>query len=124
MTVWLEQDDTEHPVPVELRGVFEGIADAFMQGDYELRERPIAGVAPVDRDTAQFIEASIAAYGDVLAPLDPAVWERSCYAWAASGHWQVLVDLTTQQEPVSDLTLHADIRLEPLRITVRSVHVP
>jgi hypothetical protein len=36
------------------------------------------------------------------------------------------VDLTTVREPVSDLTLHADLREAsgPLLIEVRSVHVP
>ena len=123
MTIRLEQDDQEHPVPVGLHGFFERIVGAFMHGDYELREFPIDGVVPVDRDTARFIEASIKTYGDVLAPLDPAVWDRSCYGRTA-GHCWVLVDLTTEHEQVSDLTLHADVRLDPLHIAVRSVHVP
>jgi len=121
--VRLEQDEQEHPIPEELRGIFVRIVDAFVAGDYSLRAVGIAGVELIDADTAKYIEGCIAAYGDLLAPLDPAVWERSCYGWSGGG-WEMLVDLTTQHEPVSDLVLHADIRLDPLRIAVRSVHVP
>ena len=120
-TAMLEQDDQEHPVPADLRGVFERIVEAFVMGDRVLDR--VGEAAIIDTETAEFIQASIDAYGDALAPLDPAVWERSCYAWAGD-HWQVLVDLTTRHEAVSDLTLHADVRLNALRVTVQSVHVP
>ncbi len=119
----LAQDEQQHPIPEELRDVFVRIADAFVAGDYSLRAAGIAGVEPIDVDTAEYIDGCIAAYGDSLAPLNPAVWERSCYGWSGE-HWEMLVDLTTQHEQVSDLVLHADLRLDPLRIAVRSVHVP
>ncbi|MFN4097919.1 MAG: hypothetical protein ACK4GG_14245 [Sphingomonas sp.] len=119
----LEQDEREHPIPEELRGVFVRIVDAFVAGDYSLRAAGIAGVELIDADTVEYIEECIAAYGDSLAPLDPAVWERSCYGWQGD-HWEMLVDLTTQHQQVSDLTLHASVRLDPLRVAVRSVHVP
>ncbi len=119
----LAQDEQEHSIPEELRGLFVQIVDAFVAGDYSLRAVGIAGVDLIDADTADYIEGCIAVYGDPLAPLDPAVWGRSCYAWSGD-HWETLVDLTTQHQQVSDLTLHADVRLDPLRIAVRSVHVP
>ncbi|HEV7288494.1 DUF7668 domain-containing protein [Sphingomonas sp.] len=119
----MAQDEQEHPIPEELRGVFVQIVDAFVAGDYSLRAAGIADVDLIDADTAESIEKCIAAYGDPLAPLDPAVWERSCYG-CSGDHWEMLVDLTTQHEPVSDLTLHADVRRDPLRVAVRSVHVP
>jgi len=121
MTAMLERDDREHPLPVELRGVFARIVDALVRGDFALDG--IGEAASIDAETAEFIRASVEAYGDELAPLDPAVWERSCYGWSG-GHWQVLVDLTTRHEAVSDLTPHANVRLNPLCVTVRSVHVP
>lgn len=80
MTLTLAQDDQEHPVPADLRGVFERIVDAFIRGDFVLGTSGIGEVATVDAETAQFIRASIDAYGDTLAPLDPAVWERPATA--------------------------------------------
>ena len=42
-----------------------------------------------------------------------------------NGDWQVLVDLSTHGEPVSDLTLHAKIfEGNDPRLEVYSVHVP
>jgi hypothetical protein len=41
------------------------------------------------------------------------------------GYWQFLVDLTTEAENVSDLTVHAILRdSDNARIEVQSVHVP
>ena len=119
----LAQDEQEHPIPEELRGLFVQIVDALVAGNYSLRAAGLASVEPIDADTVEYIEACITAYGDSLAPLDPAVWERSCYGWQGD-HWEMLVDLTTQHQQVSDLTLHASVRLDPLRVAARSVHVP
>jgi len=121
----LKRDDQEHSVPESLRSLFGSIADAFMRGDYSLRDHRIEGVGPIEPATATAIAENVSAYGDSIAPLDASTWERSCYRWM-DGHWQVLVDLTTVREPVSDLTLHADLRevSGPLLIEIRSVHVP
>lgn len=41
-----------------------------------------------------------------------------------TGHWQILVDLTTEAQQVSDLTFHAKLYdTEPLTLEVQSVHV-
>lgn len=41
------------------------------------------------------------------------------------GYWQFLVDLTTDSEEVSDLTLHVTLRdAEPPTLEIGSVHVP
>jgi hypothetical protein len=120
----LQKDDREHPVPEPWRSTFRQIADAFVAGDFELRHRSIDDVEPVDQATAERIEANILAYGDPLAPLDEATWKRSVYRWM-DGYWQVLVDLTTQGEPVSDLTLHANLHEGDCpSLEVYSVHVP
>ena len=105
----LEKDDAEHPLPERWWPAFRRIADAFVAGDYELRRHPVEGVVPVSPATAEHIAATVSAYGDVLAPLDDAVWQRSVYRWM-DGYWHVLVELTTEREPVSDLTLHARLK--------------
>jgi hypothetical protein len=120
----LERDDAEHPIPKPWRATFMQIADAFVAGDFQLREHRIKDVAPPDADTAQHISDSINSYGERLAPLDDAVWERSVYRWM-DGYWELLVDLTTLSEPVSDLTLQTQLHEMPSPwLTIVSVHVP
>ena len=120
----LQKDDLEHPVPEPWRATFTQIADAFAAGNFRLSQPPIEGVQPLDQATADRIAESVAAYGEPLARLNDALWQRSVYRWMG-GYWQVLVDLSTQCEPVSDLTLHAKLFEEnDLRLEVYSVHVP
>ena len=120
----LLRDDDEHPLPFELRYTFEEIANALAAGDFSLSSLKIEGVDLVDDDLARHMSDCVAAYGDQLVTLDRATWERSCYRHE-DDHWIALVDLTTRNEAVSDLTLHARIDLDPsLRIRIQSVHVP
>jgi hypothetical protein len=120
----LALDDQEHPVPEELRPRFQELVAAFVTGDFQLSRHALDGIAPIDAETAGFIEGQIAAYGDSLAPLRDEVWQRSAYRWM-NDHWDFLIDLTTVRERVSDLALHAKLfgGLSG-RIEVRSVHVP
>ena len=121
----LMKDDAEHPVPEPLRTTFRQIADAFVAGDFQLREHPITGVRPIDPDTAEWIADSVAAYGDTLAPLNEETWKRSIYRWM-EGYWEMLVDLTTTSEPVSDLALHAKLYEtgNGCVLSVEAVYVP
>ncbi|MEO7570715.1 MAG: hypothetical protein ABIT16_13695 [Croceibacterium sp.] len=119
----LNRDGAEHPVPYQLRSTFRQIAAAFADADYRLHHHPIEGVAAVDEETATRIADNVAAYGDALAPLDEATWNHSVYRWM-DGHWLILVDLTTNREPVSDLTLHAKLHEASGLLELDSLHVP
>lgn len=120
----LAQDDDEHPVPEELRSRFQELVTALVAGDFQLSKHSLSGVAPIEAATARFIQEQISAYGATLAPLSDAVWGRSAYRWM-DGHWEFLVDLSTDSEAVSDLALHAKLFGGPAgRIEVWSVHVP
>jgi hypothetical protein len=121
----LHKDDTEHPLPEPLRSIFRQIVDAFVLGDFQLRDRPIDGVKRIDPETAKWIADNILAYGDPLAPLNEETWNRSIYCWM-EGYWQVLVDLTTFSEPVSDLTLHARLSEtgDDFALVIEAVYVP
>jgi len=120
----LLQDDDEHLVPPELHAMFNEIADAFAAGDYPLRSHAIAGVGAIDSSTAEAIAESVSAYGDRLASLHSSIWDHAVHRWM-DDHWQVLVDLTTERQQVSDLTLHAKLYdTEPRTLEVQSVHVP
>ena len=118
----LRKDDAEHALPEPLRSTFRQIAAAFVAGDYQLQDHPIAGVRPIDPDTARWIAESVSAYGDALAPLDEQTWARSVYRWM-DGYWLALVDLTTASEPVSDLALHAKLH-ESGEVEVYGVIIP
>lgn len=120
----LQKDDLEHQVPEPWRSTFRQIVDAFVAGDFQLRHCPVQLVDPVELATAERIAENVTAYGDPLAPLNDATWERSVYRWM-DGYWEVLVDLTTRGEPVSDLTLHAKLHdADEPRLEIDSVHVP
>ncbi|KPF78509.1 hypothetical protein IP88_03640 [alpha proteobacterium AAP81b] len=100
------------------------MAAAFAAGDYALSNHAVTGVRAVDLSIAKSIAESVSAYGVSLAPLHAAAWRHAVYRWM-DGYWRVLVDLTTEREEVSDLTLHAKLHdTEPLTLEVESVHVP
>ena len=119
----LRKDDAEHPVPEEWKPKFRLVADAFAQGDFQLRTNPIVDVAPIDATTAEHFAANVSSYGEGLVPLDDQTWEWSVYRWM-DGYWQFEVDLTTESVPVSDLTLHARVYEETgsYRIVVQGIY--
>ena len=120
----LARDDKEHPIPEELRPQFRELVSALVAGDFQLSNHRRDGIAPIDARLAGFIAEQIDAYGATLAPLSDEVWQQSVYTWDGPG-WQFLIDLTTTEEPVSDLVLHARLADdEESRIEVWSVHVP
>jgi hypothetical protein len=118
------RDDRQHEVPGEWRETFHRLADAFSAGDFCLEWHHIEGVERVDASEGRRIANNVRAYGDQLSPLHEDVWKSSVCIWMGD-HWQLLVDLTTANETVSDLVLHATlIEGRPNRIDVQSVHVP
>jgi hypothetical protein len=120
----LARDDKEHPIPEGLRPRFRELVAALVAGDFQLSNHRLNGVAPIGARLADFIAEQINAYGATLAPLSDEVWERSIYAFDGP-NWQFLIDLTTTEEPVSDLVLHARLADdEQGLIEVWSVHVP
>lgn len=119
----LARDDKEHPIPEGLRPRFRDLVGALVAGDFQLSNPRLDGVAPIDARLGDFIAEQINAYGATLAPLSEEVWERSIYVWD-SPNWQFLIDLSTTEEPVSDLVLHARADGEKGLIEVWSVHVP
>ena len=118
----LLKDEAEHPLPKQLRSTFRQIVDAFVAGDFQLRDHQIAGVRPVDVETADWIADNITAYGETLATLNEETWDRSIYRWM-DGYWAAVVDLTTTSETVSDLSLHAKL-YEGGDIEVYGIYVP
>jgi len=124
IALMLAQDHEEHPVPEDMRPRFQELIAAFVAGDFLLSRHALDGIAPIDANSARLFEGQIAAYGDNLASLSDEVWQRSAYRWM-DDHWDFVIDLTTNRESVSDLTLHAKLFGGPGgRIEVWSIHVP
>lgn len=119
----LSTDDGEFPVPLGLRSTISRIVEAFAAGDFQLRDHQVDGVLPISAEIANQMAGYVRDYGDLLAALDEAVWETSIYCWTGSS-WDILVDLSTSRETVSDLVLFLGISAETQMMEVRSVHVP
>lgn len=121
----LHKDDAEHPIPESLGSTFKRIVTAFVAGDFQLRDHPIADVRSIDSSTAEWIAENVSAYGDTLAPLSDEAWERSVYQWM-DGYWVTIVDLSTTCETVSDLALHAKLYEVngSLELGIYAVYVP
>jgi hypothetical protein len=117
-------EDGEHPVPELWRPKFREIAAGLAIGDYQLETTPIDGLEPIDAMTAASIAENVVAYGEPLTSLSDATWSSSVCR-RMEDYWQVLVDLSTKSEPVSDLTLHAKVfDADCSRFRIVSVHVP
>jgi hypothetical protein len=121
----LSKDDVERPVPEQFRSIFRAIADAFVVGDYRLCDHTIPIVRIVDSETAAWIAESVEDFGAKLAPLNDATWKRSVYLWQ-DGYWEMIVDLTTATEPVSDLALHTKLYAtgDDFELEIYGVYVP
>ncbi|WP_425511282.1 DUF7668 domain-containing protein [Pseudomarimonas salicorniae] len=122
----LKDPERQYRVPSAWRSSFEAIVDAFVGGDYGLRE-PIAGVVPLEESVAIQIEQCIRDYGEKLAPLSDETWESSVCQWM-EGYWDLLVDLNTEAEGRSDMVLSARVReneaIDSLSLQVSAVYVP
>ena len=100
----IKDEDAAHPIAVTWRPMFTEIVRAFTEGDYEL-SRGVKGVDSVESDIAEHNRNYIKEYGEVLIELPIKTWESSCAQWMGS-HWDVLIDLYTEGEGLSDLVLN------------------
>nr|GEU28411.1 hypothetical protein [Tanacetum cinerariifolium] len=98
---------SERPVATAWRPAFCHIVDAFVKGDYLLRDG-VADVDPIPEETASHIQSYLSDYGATLKSLPDDAWNSSVCIWTGS-HWDVLVDLYTNEEEASDLVLSARV---------------
>lgn len=99
--------ENQGPVPSAWRAMLTEIVAAFVRKDYRL-STGIPGVAPVLSATAEQIQNYIRGYGATLIDLPESAWNTSVCIWA-DDRWDVLVDLSTQEEGRSDLVLQVHI---------------
>lgn len=119
----LKDPENEHPVPTLWRPPLRAAANALKDGNYRLVG--LQPVRPVDEETAAHIANYIRDYGRTLLPLPEESWETSVSSWQ-SDHWEVLVDLFTVEEGLSDLVLHVMVSEDEagFRFEIHLVYVP
>lgn len=120
----VKDQNKELPVPPVWRQTLVSIVEAFKQGDYQVSTK-IPGVAPISKNDALFMKQYVEDYGEELTSLPEESWETSIYLWMGD-YWEVLVDLFTLEEGLSDLVLHVRVREtgSSYRYEVWSLHVP
>lgn len=120
----LKKKNEELPVPIEWRQVFIDVVEAFKNGDFQLDDK-IKFVNKVSALNAERMAANVTDYGDQLISLSDQTWNFSIYLWMDS-YWQVLVDLVTLNEGVSDLVMFVKVRENAGKycFTIEDIHVP
>ena len=99
----LKDKDYQQQVPTSWRGLFVNIVDAIKRKDRKALNA-LKGIRPVSQSLMQEIQDNVDDYGCELAPLDDKTWEYSACQWMIE-YWDVLVDLNTVEEGLSDLSL-------------------
>ena len=119
-----KNEEKELPIPHLWRPTFKAIVNAFVQKDYELSSG-INNVNPVLENTAEQIKEYIKDYGEVLIELPDETWNTSVYI-CYGNYWNVLIDLYTEEEGLSDLVLKAEVRESNTEylFDIRMVYVP
>ena len=85
----------------------------------------MADVDSVPEEAASHIQSYLSDYGATLKSLPDEAWNSSVCIWTGS-HWDVLVDLYTNEEGASDLVLSAHVTdtSHGFKIAVHMVYVP
>ena len=119
-----KNENDELPVPnswrTKLSEIVSSLADKSL-----FHSNEIIDLAPIDPAELRRIERNIEDYGDPLLHLSEESWKTSIYRWMGT-HWTVLVDLSTTEEPSSDLVLFLTVHAkgDGYKFMIDSVHVP
>ena len=106
-TVPVLKDKRQNLVPTAWRNTLSQIVEAFKDGDFVLA-RGMVGVRPISIADATGISNAIHDYGAQLTSVPEETWRTSVCQWTGS-RWEVMVDLYTVDEGVSDLILHVRV---------------
>jgi hypothetical protein len=119
-----KNEEKELPVPHVWRPIFENIVRAFVNKDYKLSSG-VNNVNPVSDETAEHIQEYIDDYGEELVDLPEKTWDTSVYI-CYGDYWNVLIDLFTKGEGLSDLVLNAKVREKDNNyiVDINLVYVP
>ena len=112
--------EEQRPVPLEWRPALQRAANAFMARNFTLQG--LAGVEPTSASSASQVSEYLADYGATLVSLPEETWSSSVCIWSGH-HWDVLVDLWTEEEGRRDLVMHAHVAPSGV-VSVHAVYVP
>ncbi|MDP3155097.1 MAG: hypothetical protein Q8N23_20625 [Archangium sp.] len=120
----IKDRNASHPIATAWRPTLREVVKSFAQGDFALAAG-IRGVAPIRPRARTQIESYLKEYGKKLTELPDETWETSGAQWVEPTHWEIDVDLWTDQGK-SDLVLAARVFENggDLRFEIDSVHVP
>ncbi|WP_172572425.1 DUF7668 domain-containing protein [Vibrio vulnificus] len=122
--VLVVKDEVQRPIPTVWRQTFCQIVSSFVDHDY-LLNRSIEGLVPVAQDIADQIEIYVKDYDENLVALPEQTWDSSVCMWMGT-HWDVLIDLWTETEGLSDLVLQAKVfeSKDGYKYQIEMVYVP
>ena len=103
-----KNEENELPIPHIWRPSVEAMRKAGGNKDYKLSSE-IKNVNPISNEVAEQIKEYIEDYGEELIELPNETWNSSVYIYYGE-YWNVLIDLYTKEEGLSDLVLNAEIR--------------
>ncbi|SEI11930.1 hypothetical protein SAMN05660691_03886 [Rheinheimera pacifica] len=101
--VAVEDEHASHPIATDWRPMLAEVVERFVKGDFNL-SNPVSGVLPVETDVARHNKDYVTSYGQPLASLSNEVWNSSCAQWMGT-HWDIIIDLCTATDGISDLVL-------------------
>lgn len=119
-----KNEEEELPIPHIWRPTFKAIVSAFVKKDYKLSYE-IKNVNTISDKTAEQIKEYIEDYGEELIELPNETWNSSVYI-CYGNYWNILIDLYTKDEGLSDLVLNAEVREENKEyiFDIKLVYVP
>ncbi|HAS6378041.1 TPA: hypothetical protein RQJ75_004416 [Vibrio vulnificus] len=122
--VLVVKDEVQRPIPTVWRQTFCQIVSSFVDHDY-LLNRSIEGLVPVAQDIADQIEIYVKDYDENLVALPEQTWDSSVCMWMET-HCDVLIDLWTETEGLSDLVLQAKVfeSKDGYKYQIEMVYVP
>lgn len=110
MLIPVQKLEDESPVPTEWRATIVELVACIASGTYKSKSAKLPkGVIPLKEETIKQVSNYLDDYGATLVNLPEETWESSIYAWQGK-HWDLLIDLFTVEEGLSDMALSLMVR--------------
>lgn len=120
----LKDETRARPIAAAWRPTLAEVVRRLARKDYALAEE-VWDVAPLDPATAKQISEYVDDYGETLTELPAETWSSSVAQWMGT-HWDVLVDLWTEESGPSDMVMSARVfeAGDGFRFEIHLVYVP
>ena len=120
----IKDGTSERPIPTAWRPALRRVVDSFVRSDYAV-VNGVDDIESISEETAGHIQSCVQDYGATLKSLPDETWNSSVCIWMGD-HWDLLVDLYTEEEGPSDLVLSARVAEgeNGFRFSIHMVYVP